>query len=717
MIEQSTAVGLSRRDFLGVSVAAAGGMLIGFSLSGSARAAALAPKPNAFVRIDADGRITLILPYAEMGQGSYTAQAQILAEELEVELHAVTLQAAPPDESLYASPLFLEQITGGSGSLRGAWMTMRAAGAATRMMLLEAAARRWKVRSSACVAGNNRVTHPASGRSFGYGELAADAAKLPVPTAPALKSPGSFRLVGQPQKRLDTPFKINGTAQFGIDARPAGLAHAMVAACPVFGGTVANLDSTDALAIKGVRQVVRIDNAVAVIADHTWAALKGIRALKVTWHEGANQHLTTADLVSAADAALDRAGLIATNTGDVTTAEATAPHRFDAVYRMPLLAHAAMEPLSCTVSVTATSCEVWAGTQVCGRAQKAAAQACGLPLEKVLFHNHFLGGGFGRRLETDYVTQAVLIARQVDGPVKVTWSREEDMQHDYYRFLNHSRVTVGLDGQGNPLSWRHRVVAPNIMARFLPIYQKDNIDLDAVDAADGPYDIPNVFIDFTRHEAPGGLATGNWRGVGATRNVFVVESVIDELAHRAGRDPIAYRRPLMSKAPRALNVLAIVARESGWGIPLPPRTGRGVAVFFAFGTYTAIVAQVHVPVSGAVRIERVVCAVDTGIVVNPDIVRAQFEGGVVYGLSAVLYGEITVANGRVQQANFDTYKVMRMEEAPRIDVHIVKSSESPGGVGEPGTSGAIAAVANAVFAATGTRVRTLPISPSSLRTV
>jgi len=714
MSDHARTAELSRRRFLAVSLVAGGGMLLGFSLRADSQSQKPAPRPNAFVRIDRDGRVTLILPYVEMGQGAYTSQAQILAEELEVDLSGVTLEAAPGNETLYASPLFGEQITGGSGSLRGAWLSLRSAGAACRLMLIDAAARRWKVRSASCRAERGRVIH-SSGRSFLYGELAEDAARLPVPNAPALKNPSAFRVVGQPVKRLEGPAKINGTARFGIDARPEGVLHAMVNACPVLGGTLVSVEPAEALQIKGVRQVVRLENAVAVVADHTWAALKGLRVLKVQWAEGANRALSTADLIAAADAALDRDGLVAENIGDVPKAEAAAANRFSADYCMPMLAHAAMEPLSCTVSVTTERCDVWAGSQIVGRAHKAAAEAAGLPLEKVSFHNQLLGGGFGRRLETDYVAQAVRIAKQVKGPVKVTWSREEDMRHDYYRFHNHSRVTVGLDAAGQPVSWRHRVVAPNIMARWLPIFQKNNVDLDAVDAAAGPYDIPNVFVDFTRNEAPAGLATGNWRGVGPTRNVFVVEGVIDELAHQARRDPIEYRKTLMTRSPRARAVLERVERESQWREPLPARSGRGVAVFTAFGSYVAITAQVTVEPSGEVRVQRVVCAVDTGIVVNPDIVRAQFEGGVIFGLSAVLTGRISIENGRVQQGNFDTYPVMRMSEAPRIDVHIVQSNEEPGGVGEPGTSGVIAAVANAVFVATGKRVRTLPIESAQLR--
>lgn len=709
------AMDLSRRHFVAVSMAAAGGLLIGFPLTRGAQAAEAPPPPtpNAFIRVAPSGVVTLILPYVEMGQGAYTSQAQLLAEELEVPLDAVVLEAAPAGE-VYASPIIGEQATGGSFSLRGAWSTMRSAAAAARIMLVEAGAQRWGVSPSACRAENGRVFH-SDGRNLSYGELAEEAARRPVPASPPLKDSSAFRLIGKPQKRLDTPAKINGTARFGIDMRPEGVLHAIVQACPVAGGRLASVDGSPALAIKGVRQVVTIPDAVAVVADHTWAALKGMRALSPQWQEGANANLQTAHMVASADAALARQGIVALKTGDVAKARGAAARSFEATYRMPMLAHAAMEPLSCTVQVTADRCEVWAGSQIVGRAQKEAAAASGLPAEKISIHNQYLGGGFGRRLEADYVHQAALIAKQVKAPVKVTWSREEDMRHDYYRFHNHSSVKVALGADGRPQAWHHHVVAPNIMARWLPAFTKDGVDLDAVDAAQGPYDIPNVLIEFTANEAPPGLNTGNWRGVGPTRNVFVVESAIDELAHAAGADPIAYRKALITKVPRALAVLEIVERESQWGSPLPPRSGRGVSVFEGFGSFLAIVAQVSVDPRGRVRADRVVCAIDTGIAVNPDIVRAQIEGGVIYGLTAALHGEITVENGRIRQGNFDTYQVVRMDAAPKVEVHVVSSTADPGGVGEPGTSGVIPAVTNAIFAATGKRVRTLPVDPAQLR--
>ena len=707
---------LSRRTFLSASLAAGGGLLIGLPFGSFVAATEPAPVPRAFIRIGTDNTITLILPYVEMGQGAYTSQVQILAEELEVDPTQVAYEAAPADEQLYASPLFGGQITGGSGSLRGAWRTMRSAGAAARMMLIDAAARRWQVSASTCRVSDRRIVH-ADGRSLTYGEVAEDAARLPVPEAPILKEPSTYKVIGKPLRRLDTPMKINGTAKFGIDARPAGVQHAVVGSCPVINGTVNTVDAIDALKISGVRQVIQLNDAVAVVANTTWAAWKGLAALRVTWNDGENSTLTTQHMVDAADAALEVAGIVSTATGDVLHAEAGAAGRYDAVFRLPLLAHAAMEPLNCTVDLRTDGCEIWVGSQVVGRAQKAAADAAGLPLAKVVVHNHLLGGGFGRRLETDYVTQAVLIARQIKGPIKVTWSREEDIRQDVFRYHNHSRVSVGLGVRGEPVSWRHKVVGPNIMSRFLPVYQKDGVDLDIVDDASGPYDIPNIHIEYSRNEAPGGLRTGNWRGVGPTRNVFIVESVIDDLAHRAGRDPIDYRRALMTSGttsrPRAAMELAV--KEAGWGGPMPARHGRGAAVFSGFGSHLGMVAEVAVAKSGAITVQRVVCAIDAGLIVNPDIVRAQIEGGIIFGISAALYGRVTIAGGRIEQTNFDTYPVLRMSEAPRIEVHIMASQEEPGGVGEPGTAGVIAAVANAVFAATGHRALTLPLNPANLR--
>lgn len=708
------AISLSRRAFVTVGAVAGGGLLLGFPLGATAQQAPTT-NPNAFIRVASTGKVTLILPYVEMGQGAYTSQVQLLAEELEVDPTSVSIEHAPADEALYASPLFGGQITGGSGSLRGAWMTLRTAGASVRTMMIEAAARRWKVRTSSCAAINGEVVHRPSGRKLGYGTLASAAAGLRPPTSPRLKSVEQFKVTGKPLRRLDTPAKINGEAKFGIDARPPGVRYAMVSACPVFGGKLGSVDPADAMRIKGVEQVVKLDDAVAVVATNTWAARKGLAALKPEWSEGKNANITTTQLAALADAAMDQAGHVTSQVGDVDAAEKAAADVHEVVFHQPILAHAAMEPINCTVHALPDRCEVWVGSQVVGRVQKAAADALGLPLNKVVVHNHLLGGGFGRRLETDYVTQAALIAKQVKGPVKVTWTREEDIQHDAFRYINNSRVTVALDKSGRPTSWRHKIVGPNIMSRFLPVYQQDGVDLDIIDGASGAYEFPNSRIEVRHHEAPQGLLTGNWRGVGPTRNIYVVESVIDELAHKAGEDQVAYRRALLTKQPRVRAALDLAVREAGWGEPLPARSGRGIAAFSGFGSHLGMVARVSVSDAGMVRVERVVCAVDTGVVVNPDIVRAQIEGGIIFGISAILYGRITIERGRVVQGNFDTYPVLRMREAPKIDVHIIESKEEPGGVGEPGTSGVIAAVANAVFAATGKRALALPLEPQLLR--
>jgi isoquinoline 1-oxidoreductase beta subunit len=710
----------SRRAFLAGVATVGGGLLISFRSPRAVAQPSLPDDtlaPNAFVRIDRAGRVTLILPYVEMGQGAYTSQAQLLAEELDVGLDQVVLEAAPPDEALYSHPVLQDQITGGSAGLRGSWDTLRTAGATARAMLIAAAAERWAVAAADCTARRGEVLHTESGRRAGYGELVDDAARVLVPADVALKDPGRYELVGRSVKRLDTPAKVTGAAQFGIDARPAGVKYAAIIASPVIGGTVGDVDERPALAVRGVSQVVKLDDAVAVVADHTWAARKGLAALEIAWQGGAGATLDTARLVAECDAALDREGIVASETGDLSTAEIGAASHYEATFRMPMLAHLAMEPINCTAHVREDGCEIWVGCQRLALARRMAAEALGMPLERITIHNHLLGGGFGRRLEADYVAQAVRIARQVEGPVKVTWSREEDVRHDYFRYHNHSRVRVGLDSDGQPMSFQHRVVGPSVMARWLPIFFQNGVDFDIVGGAAGPYAWPAQRIEYVRQEAPRGISTGNWRGVGATRNVFVVETVVDDLAHAAGRDPLDYRRELLGQNPRALAVLERAASEAGWGAPLPPGRGRGLSLLNDFGSYLAVVVEVTVEASGRVRVESVVCAVDCGIAVNPDIVRAQIEGGVIFGLSAALYGRITVVSGRIVESNFDDCPVLRMNEAPAIDVHIVASTEAPGGVGEPGTAAVFPAVTNAIHAATGVRLYDLPIDSAKLRSV
>ncbi len=707
---------VSRRDFVVALTSAGGGLLLGFRIGAQwrvATAAAATPlefAPNAFIRIGMDGRVTLIMGQIEMGQGMYTSMPMLVAEELEVGLDQVRLEHAPPDEKLYVNPLFGIQATGGSTSVMAMYVPLRRAGATARTMLVAAAAQTWEVDPASCRAHRGTVTHTPTGRKLTYGALAEKAAKVPVPADVPLKDPKDFTLIGTPAKRLDTPEKVNGKAQFAIDVRVPGMAIATVAASPVLGGKVAGLDEEKARAIKGVRQIVKLDEVVAVVADHMWAAKQGLAALAIRWDDGPNASVTTADVVRGLDEASQQPGVVARKQGDAAAALAAAAKQLDAVYQVPFLAHTTMEPPSCTVHVRKDGCEVWTSSQVLGRAQATAAQVTGFPLDQVVVHNHLLGGGFGRKLEVDYVTQAVRIAKEVEGPVKVVWTREEDVQHDVYRPYYYDRMAAGLDAQGKPTAWTHRLAGPSILARWLPPAFKDGLDVDALDGAVHlQYDIPAIQIEYVRHEEPV-LNTGFWRGVGVTHNTFVIESFIDELAAAAQQDPFEYRRALLAKSPRARAVLDLAAKHVGWGGKLPAGRGRGIALMYSgWDTYLAQVAEVEVSKAGDVRVRRLVCAVDCGTVVNPDIVKAQIEGGAIYGISGALWGEITLKNGRVEQSNFNNYRALRMNEAPAIEVHLVRNFEKPGGIGEPGTAVTAPALANAIYAATGKRLRKLPV--------
>jgi isoquinoline 1-oxidoreductase beta subunit len=708
---------LSRRTFLQVGAAAGGGLLLSLNLpfANGEAAAADSFAPNAFIRIGGDGQIVLIMPYVEMGQGTYTSIPMLIAEELEVELKQVRLEHAPPDEKLYANPLLGVQATGNSNAIRGAWQPLRQAGATARTMLVSAAAKRWNVDPASCRAQNGEVVHAPSGRKITYGDLAADAARMPVPQSVVLKRPEDFKLIGTSAKRLDTPAKVNGTAIYGIDVRPPGVKIATLAQSPVFGGRVKSVDDTAAKAVKGVRQIVRLDDAVAVVADHMGAAKKGLEALVIQWDDGPNAKLSTKDIVGALEKATLNAGPVAQNIGDVGKAMAGAVTKVEATYQVPFLAHATMEPMNCTVHVRNDGCEVWVGNQALGRAQAAAGKTAGLPLDKVVVHNHLIGGGFGRRLEVDGIIRAVEIAKQVDGPVKVVWTREEDIQHDMYRPAFFDRLSAGLDDKGMPVAWNNRFAGSSIIARWLPPGFNNGLDPDTTEGAiDLTYALPNMHVEYLRVEPPG-IATAFWRSVGPSHNVFVTESFMDELAAAAKQDPVAYRRALLDNTPRAKAVLELAAEKAGWGTPLPERVGRGVSLQFVFATYLAQVAEVEVAKDGAVRVRRVVCAVDCGTAVNPDTVRAQIQSAIMFGITAALHGEITLKDGRVEQSNFDNYEILRIDQAPAIEVHIVNSSEPPGGMGEAGTSAIVPAVANAVFAATGKRLRKMPVDPSALK--
>jgi isoquinoline 1-oxidoreductase beta subunit len=723
MREQPTTPQLDRRGFLKVAAALGGGLVIDVALPPTLRPARAAEAsssgfaPNAFIRIDRQGVVTLVMPMVEMGQGTYTALPMLLAEELEVGLDQVRLEHAPPNDALYANRVLHIQTTGLSTSIRAFWMPLRQAGAIGRTLLIAAAAKRWSVDPGTCRAQHGVVSHPPSARRLPYGELVDAAAILPVPTpdSVALKDPKDFTLIGTLAKRLDAPDKVNGRAEFGIDVKVPQMKIAAIAISPVLGGKPKSMSEAAARAVKGVRQIVRIDNAVAIVADHMWAAKKGLMAAAIQWDDGAHAVVNSADIVRQLEEASKQPGVIARNEGDTQTALAGAAQRVDAIYQAPFLAHAAMEPMNCTVHLRKNGCDVWVGTQAPTLTQSVLAELTGLPKDAVKIHNHLLGGGFGRRLEVDGSILAVQIAQHVDGPVKVVWSREEDIQHDMYRPYYYDRLSAGLDASGKPVAWAHRVSGSSVFARYVPFLFKNGLDADAVEAAaEPPYAFPNIHVDYVRVEPPG-VPTAFWRGVGPTHNVFIVESFIDELAAVAKQDPVAYRKALLGHNPRALGVLNLATQKAGWGRSLPSGWGRGVSLQFAFGSYLSQVAEVEVAADGSIRVRRLVCAVDCGLAVNPDTIAAQMEGGSIYGLSAVLYGAITLSNGRVEQSNFHDYRPVRIDECPVIETHLVKSDESPGGVGEAATAIVGPAVTNAIFAATGKRIRTLPIDTSLLK--
>ena len=704
---------LTRRDFFGHAAGAAS-LLVAFRIPIAVAASNVKGgiyAPNAFIRMDGQGAITLIIPQVEMGQGTYTSLSMILAEELDADWKLVRVEHAPPDEKLYANPTFGVQATGNSNSVRAFWKPLRQAAATTRACLIEAAARGWNVPASECRAQEGKVVHERSGRSAEYASLVARAATVTPPKDVALKDPGTFRLIGQPLKRLDTPDKTNGTAKYGIDALPAGVKFAALAHSPVLGGTVARVDDSRAKAIAGVRQIVVLNDLVAVVGDHTWAAKRGLEALDITWNEGPNADISTEVIWSRLRSASKRDGSVAKDVGHIDTALAEGVVTQE--YEMPLLAHAPMEPMNCTVHVTPTSAEAWIGTQVMERVHAAVAKAANLPEAQVTIHNHVLGGGFGRRLEPDMAYDAARIAKQVNAPVKVVWSREEDIRHDIYRPAYHNVISARLQGD-RIVGWKHKISGSSVMARWLPPAFQKGVDPDGVDSAqDIPYDIPNLRVEFNREEPPG-VTTGFWRGVGPNNNVFAIESFMDELARSLGKDPIAFRVAHLGKAPRLAAALELVKQKSGWGSPLPARCGRGVSAQTSFASFIATVVECGVDNAGEITLRRVTSVVDTGLVVNPDTVVAQLQGGLVFGLTAALYGEITLKKGRVQQSNFHDYPMLRMNQVPSIEVHLIRNGEAPGGIGETGTTAAAPALRNALYAATGVALRRMPVDRTRL---
>ena len=698
---------MDRRDFLQVTGAV--GLTIAFRIPSRRGVAPFAP--NAWLRIGTDDRVLVIVDRSEMGQGVTTALPMLLAEELEADWTKIRFEFAPADKA-YINQLFGIQGTGGSSSVRAAWKPLREAGAQARTMLIAAAAAQWGVEPASCRAEAGAVIHAATNRRLTYGALVPRAAALPVPANVPLKDPKDWRIAGKPTKRLDTRFKVNGTAQFGIDVRVPGMLTALVARSPVFGGKVASFDATAAKAIPGVRHVVQISSGVAVVGDGYWPAKQGRDALKVTWDEGPVAQVSSASISSLFAQRATQDGAVARHDGDAVAALAAAAQRVEAVYEMPFLAHATMEPMNCTAHVRADGVDIWAPTQNQTGVQMVGGQIGGVAPEKVAVHTTYLGGGFGRRFELDFIMEALETSKAAGAPVKVIWSREDDIQHAQYRPANYHQLRAGLDANGQPVSWTHRIVAPSIMARMFPQTVKNGLDGEAVEGGVGmPYAIPNVHVDYQLTDT--GIPVGFWRSVNNSFNSFAVEGFVDELAAAAKQDPYEYRRALLANAPRDRGVLELAATKAGWGTPLPAGRSRGIAVYKSFESFAAQVAEVSVSPEGDVRVHRVVCAIDCGLHVNPSTIEAQMQSGIVYGLTAALKGAITIENGRVTQSNFHDYQMLRLAEMPVVEVYIVPSTEAPGGVGEPGTPPIAPAVCNAIFAATGKRIRRLPIGKVS----
>jgi isoquinoline 1-oxidoreductase beta subunit len=721
----ATSARIPRRKFLKTSATIGGGLCIAAYIPELAARTLENPPaggavfaPNAFVRIAPDDSVTIIANHSEMGQGVYTSLPMLLNEELEADWSKIKVEPAPVDAA-YNHTVFGLQMTGGSTTTPSEWERFRKMGAMARLMLIDAAAQKWSVPASECSVEKGVVLHKASGRKVTYGSLVAAASQLTPPANIPLKDPKQFTLIGKSVRRLDTPSKTNGTAQFGLDVRLPGMLFALVARPPVFGGRVVSFDATEALKIKGVRAVEQIPSGVAIVATAFWPAKLGREKLKITWDDGENANLSTPQMLADFSKQSATPGSLARKTGDPSAALASAAKSIAAEYDVPYLAHCMMEPLNCVVDLRADSCELWTGTQFETVDRASAARVAGLPPEKVKLNTTLLGGGFGRRanVASDFVVEAVHVAKVAKAPVKVIWTREDDLAGGWYRPMWHDRFAAGLDASGNPIAWTHTIVGQSILTgtAFEPYGVKDGIDSASVEgAADLLYGIPNLQVDL--HTPKIGVPVQWWRSVGHSHTGFSVESFFDEVAHAGGKDPYELRRTLLANQPRMLAVLNLVAEKAGWGKLLAPGRGRGIATHFSFDTYVAQVVEASVAQDGTVRVHRVVCAVDCGRTINPDIVKAQMEGGIVFGLTAALKTEITLENGRVQQHNFYDYPMLRMFESPEIEVHIVSSEQSPTGVGEPSVPPVAPALTNAIFAVTGKRIRRLPIRASDLAT-
>ena len=718
----------SRRTFLkGAGTAAALALTIGFEWAGTSRRAIAAQPPgatfapNAFLRVGADDSVTVIAKHVEMGQGAYTGIATIVAEELDADWSRVRVESAPADAKRYANLAFgTIQGTGGSSAMANSWTQLREAGATARVMLVTAAAQQWKVPASELRTERGVVYHDASGKHATYGSLSSAAAALPVPENVALKDPKNFRLIGSQAPRVDVPPKTDGTAQFTLDVTLPGMLVAVMQRPPLFGATVRSFDASAAKAVPGVVNVVQVPRGVAVVAKSFWAAKQGRDALKVEWDETHAEKRSSADIMAEYRKAAEQPGLPARTEGDASKAIQGAARKLSASYEFPYLAHAPMEPLDAVIKLTANSCEIWAGDQFQTIDQANAARVAGLQPQQVSIHTLYAGGSFGRRANpgSDYIVEAVSIAKALGAngtPVKLQWTREDDIHGGLYRPMYFHKLEAGLTRDGKLVGWQHRIVGQSIVAGtpFAGLI-KNGIDGTSVEgAANIAYAIPNISVQLSTMQT--GVPVLWWRVVGSSHTAFAVEAFIDEAAHTAGKDPYTFRRDLLEHEPRMRAVLDLAAQKAGWSsAPLPPGKGRGIAVAEAFKTLVAQVAEVSVDKDGKVKVDRVVCAVDCGTAINPDVIAAQIEGGIGFGLGAALYGAITLKDGRVEQNNFDGYRVLRIDAMPKVEVHIVASTQAPTGIGEPGVAPVGPAVANAIFAATGKRVYAMPFSTENL---
>jgi isoquinoline 1-oxidoreductase beta subunit len=708
---------MKRRTFVAAAGAAGGALVLAFDFPLTNRIAAEAAEPgrvSAYVRIAPDESVTIVAMQAEMGQGVATSIPMLVAEELDCDWSRVKSESFPTVDKVYNNPAFGVMGTGGSSSIRGWFMPARKAGAQARAMLVAAAAAKFGVPATELRTQSGVVYHDASSRKATYGELASAASALTPPADVTLKTPDKFTIIGKPLKRLEIRDKVTGRAQYGTDVVLPGMLHAAIRQAPVFGATVSSYDENVISRRMGVKHVVNLKNAIAVVADRYWRAKSALDAMNIGWSEGANADLDDAKIAATLNAGLDEtAAISAKKVGDAPAALGTAAKVITAEYRVPYLAHATMEPLNCTAHVTATSCEIWAPTQFPGILAATAARYTNLPPDKVKVHATYLGGGFGRKAAMDFVIQAILISQAAGAPVKLMWSREEDIQHGMYRPVSTTRIKAGLDAAGKLVAWQQRIVSPSINATAYPGNDPTKLDNSSVDgSANKRYAIPNFSVDYVMKNFA--VPVYFWRSVGNSQNAFFFESMLDEVAHAAGVDPYEYRRTLLAATPRLLDVVERAAKLGDWGKPLPKGHGRGIALHESFGSMVAEVAEVSVDAANKLRVHRVACVVDCGIVINPNTVEAQMQSAIVYGLTAAFYGSINIAKGRVVQRNFNDYQMLRLAQSPHITVEIVKSANPPTGVGEPGTPPIAPAVANAIFAATGKRIRTLPFTKAGL---